>query len=183
MSRLGRSTGGGNGNPLQYSCLRNRMDRGAWWATVHGVSKELEMTEHARSQWPFTTLSKYSHPQRYWGLGLQLNEFWGDTSQPITEGDVRILCTIFGVSSSLKLFQNNKFFCQGWHSPPPKQHGHCGLLGKIPADIHHSRFWGTIPGGMPSWHDPGPPSLCCLPSGSIPPRPQRAIGSYMKQTL
>ena len=32
-----RSTGGGNGNPLQYSCLRNPMDRGAWWATVHGV--------------------------------------------------------------------------------------------------------------------------------------------------
>ena len=31
--------GGGNGNPLQYSCLENPMDRGAWWATVHGVSK------------------------------------------------------------------------------------------------------------------------------------------------
>ena len=49
-------------------------------------------------------LSKYSHTQRYWGLGLQLNEFGGDTSQPVTEGDVRILCTIFAVSSSLKLF-------------------------------------------------------------------------------
>ena len=35
----GRSPGGGNGNPLQYSCLGNPMDRGAWWATVHGVSK------------------------------------------------------------------------------------------------------------------------------------------------
>ena len=35
----GRSTGGGNGNPLQYSCLENPVDRGAWWATVHGVSK------------------------------------------------------------------------------------------------------------------------------------------------
>ena len=32
------SPGEGNGNPLQYSCLENRMDRGAWWATVHGVS-------------------------------------------------------------------------------------------------------------------------------------------------
>ena len=30
---------GGNGNPLQYSCLENSMDRGAWWATVHGVTK------------------------------------------------------------------------------------------------------------------------------------------------
>ena len=33
----GRSPGEGNGNPLQYSCLGSPMDRGAWWATVHGV--------------------------------------------------------------------------------------------------------------------------------------------------
>ena len=36
---LGRSPGGGNGNPLQHSCLENPMDRGAWWATVHVVTK------------------------------------------------------------------------------------------------------------------------------------------------
>jgi len=36
---LGRFPGEENGNPLQYSCLENPMDRGAWWATVHGVSK------------------------------------------------------------------------------------------------------------------------------------------------
>ena len=36
---LGRSPEGGNGNPLQYSCPENSMDRGAWWATVHGVIK------------------------------------------------------------------------------------------------------------------------------------------------
>ena len=36
---LGRSSGGGNGNPLQYSCLENFMDRGAWRATVHGITK------------------------------------------------------------------------------------------------------------------------------------------------
>ena len=35
----GRSPGEGNGNPLQYSCLENPMDRGAWWATVHGFAK------------------------------------------------------------------------------------------------------------------------------------------------
>ena len=34
----GRSPGEGNGNPLQYSCLENPMDRGTWWATVHGVA-------------------------------------------------------------------------------------------------------------------------------------------------
>ena len=39
----GRSLGGGNGNPFQYSCLENPMDRGAWRATVHGVTKESNM--------------------------------------------------------------------------------------------------------------------------------------------
>ena len=36
---LGRSTGGGHGNPFQYSCLENPMDRGAWLAAVHGVTQ------------------------------------------------------------------------------------------------------------------------------------------------
>ena len=35
----GRSRGEGNGNPLQYPCLENLMDKGAWWAAVHGVAK------------------------------------------------------------------------------------------------------------------------------------------------
>ena len=39
ISESGRSPGGGHGNPLQYSCLENPMDRGAWWAIVHGVTK------------------------------------------------------------------------------------------------------------------------------------------------
>ena len=40
----GRSLAEGNGNPLQYPCLGNPMDRGAWRATVHGVTKELDTT-------------------------------------------------------------------------------------------------------------------------------------------
>ena len=40
----GRSSGGGRGNPLQYSCRENPMDRGAWWAMVRGVT-ELDTTE------------------------------------------------------------------------------------------------------------------------------------------
>ena len=39
ISGSGRSPGGGNSNPLQYSCLGNPMNRGAWWATVHGVAR------------------------------------------------------------------------------------------------------------------------------------------------
>ena len=40
----GRSPEVGNGNPLQYSFLGNPRDRGVWWATVHGMTKELDMT-------------------------------------------------------------------------------------------------------------------------------------------
>ena len=42
----GRSPGGGNGNPLQYSCLENPMDRGIWQAIVHGVTKQVDKIEH-----------------------------------------------------------------------------------------------------------------------------------------
>ena len=52
----GISPGGRNGNPLQYPCLDNPLDRGAWWATVHGVARARHnrVTEHA--------LSGFSHP-------------------------------------------------------------------------------------------------------------------------
>ena len=41
---LGRSPGEEKGNSLQDSCLGNHMDRGAWWATIHGITKESDMT-------------------------------------------------------------------------------------------------------------------------------------------
>ena len=48
---LGRSPGEGNGNPLQYSCLENPMDRGAWRATVHGVAKSrTQLSTHSLTQ-------------------------------------------------------------------------------------------------------------------------------------
>ena len=48
IPRSGRSPGKGHGNPLQYSCLENPMDRGDWWATVHGGHKESDTTEQLR---------------------------------------------------------------------------------------------------------------------------------------
>ena len=43
---LGRSPGEGNGNPLQYAYLENPVDRGAWWAPIHGVAKSQTGEEH-----------------------------------------------------------------------------------------------------------------------------------------
>ena len=51
----GKSSGGGHGNPLQYSGLENPMDRGAWWATVHRVAK---------NQTPLKQLSTHTHLQK-----------------------------------------------------------------------------------------------------------------------
>ena len=45
IPRSGRSPRGINSNPFQYSCLKNSMDRRAWWATVHGVTKESDAPE------------------------------------------------------------------------------------------------------------------------------------------
>ena len=53
---LGRSPGEGNGNSLQYSCLENPIDRGAWWATVHGVAKESGTTERLSTNVHFVVL-------------------------------------------------------------------------------------------------------------------------------
>ena len=49
---LGRSPGGEHDNPLQYSCLENPMDRGAWWATVHGVTKVSDTTHWLNNNFP-----------------------------------------------------------------------------------------------------------------------------------
>ena len=54
---LGRSPGEGNGNPLQYSCLGNPMDRGGWQATTHGVAKESDTT------YRLTTTNKHPSEQ------------------------------------------------------------------------------------------------------------------------
>ena len=73
----GRSPGGGNGNPLQYSCLENPMDRGAWWATkseVHGVreSQKTRLSEHECTQ----LLQKYPLFEKlYLGLAVRIPGF------------------------------------------------------------------------------------------------------------
>ena len=57
----GRSPGEGNGNPLQYSCMGNPMDRGSWWATVHGIATELDMIQWLNNNccWCYWVFTEY----------------------------------------------------------------------------------------------------------------------------
>ena len=64
----GRSPGEGNGNPLQYSCLENLMNRGAWWATVHGVAKSTHTQNYNNN------LKLKSRPKCLLGLALKRPE-------------------------------------------------------------------------------------------------------------
>ena len=63
----GRSSGVGNGNPLQYSCLGNPMDRGAWWPTVHGVAKS--QTQLSDFTFSFT---KRGHSQKRFSVNWEM---------------------------------------------------------------------------------------------------------------
>ena len=78
---LGRSPGGGHGSPLQYSCLENSMDRTAWWAIVHGVTKsqtrlfpvfilEIDTEANPRGKWALCSWAACSVPG-VWALVLE----------------------------------------------------------------------------------------------------------------
>ena len=58
MPGSGRSPGGGNGNPLQHSCLKNPMDRGVWKSIVHGAGNESDMTEQLITHMPVLSRNK-----------------------------------------------------------------------------------------------------------------------------
>ena len=71
---LGRSPGGGHGNPLQYFCLENPMDRGAWWATVQRVAKsQTQLSMHTRMQFcnKFNKDFKNGQHQKFFVLKIQ----------------------------------------------------------------------------------------------------------------
>ena len=61
----GRSPGGGNGNPLQYSCLENPMDRGAWKAAVHGVAKSWTQLSNRAQTHCIHTVQKNNNKKKY----------------------------------------------------------------------------------------------------------------------
>ena len=82
IPELGRSPGEGNHTPLQYSCLGSPKDRGAWWTTVHCVTKESDMTEHTQTD-PQNPLGQ----GRGWG---EMEVFLGSALMPGTCTNVHV---------------------------------------------------------------------------------------------
>ena len=89
----GRSPGVGNGNPLQCSCLKNPMDRGAWWAAVHGVAKSW-------TQWSSLahTTSLYLTPQIVYNYSISLGQS----------------CSHYGLQYNYLLFFSLAIDCESW---------------------------------------------------------------------
>ena len=81
---LGRSPGKGNGNALQYSCLENAMDRGAWWATVHGTAKHMteQLSTHPFTLYHLFSIKKKKCPFNFsiWEVLIDISSFPLDSS-------------------------------------------------------------------------------------------------------
>ena len=95
---VGRCPGGGNDNPVQYPCLENPADRGAWWATIHGVIEESDTTWQVNSR------------PRWAGSGSLpgLNKGTSVYSQPEEQGPLRQAVTDdYNKSSNKKASQRN----------------------------------------------------------------------------
>ena len=71
----GRPPGEGNGNPLQYSCLENPMDRGAWWVTVPGIAESDTMEQLSIHILVLALNVPYSHPKETWMVDQPIQRF------------------------------------------------------------------------------------------------------------
>ena len=98
---LGRSPGGGHGNPLQYSCLENPMDRGAWRATVHGVTKSRTRLRLLSTQAPSAGLLRlrFLVSQRRMNSTLEQRERRGSEPQlcSVEKGSLATVTLLLGV--------------------------------------------------------------------------------------
>ena len=106
---LGRSSGEGNGTPLQYSRLGNPMDRGAWWATVHGVTKELNTTYWLKQTKQCTKFFIYQ------GIFCELIH----NSEPLTYRSISPFLAFIGTKLAMQLAFKEED--KTWESPVRKE--------------------------------------------------------------
>ena len=115
ITGLGWSPGEGNGTPLQYSCLENPMDEGAWLATVHGVAKSrTRLSDFAPPLWPNHFLKSHLLISSPWDYDFNI-WIWGDTD---------FQSTIRRKSSSPLLLRTTVFLVQDgwqWNDPFPSE--------------------------------------------------------------
>ena len=110
---LGRSPGGGNGNPLQYSCLENPMDRGAWWATIHRVTK-------SRTRLSDYTTVRQNHSAPIVRQGFDIQTLRGLCTRGVAEGETVLV--IWAVISRLPAHPST-----GWTMVEDPHPGHISL--------------------------------------------------------
>ena len=132
----GRSPRKRNSNPLQYSCLRNPMDRGAWQAVVYGVAKESDMTETKQKQSITSSQSLFRHVHQ------DSNSNSGNQSSS-TKSDSRMLKLLLflrgdGLQSQCILYWSKVIWVHWTQSVSPKV-----LLEQLDSIISHSFFFST----------------------------------------
>ena len=158
----GRSLGKGNGNPFQYSCLGNSMDRGAWWVTVRGITKG--QTKPSYSTHTHTHSSTHASPPflPIPGLGLP---WWSSGLD----------CTSNARGMGSVLLGQDPTCCVAWPSPkrnpPPITDLH------LPSP-EHKCILGSKP---PSCLEPGTASFVLAPDTEPPPSPLTLSTSHVQQ--
>ena len=114
---LGRSPGGGNGNPLQCSCLTNPMNRGAWWVTVPGVTKNQTRLSDWEHKWAIKGSRKAMWLSQGYSKGANLRAdcrsrpgswVWIFLYQffSLVEMAEHLKCTVFCANSEILMFQS-----------------------------------------------------------------------------
>ena len=116
----GRSPGNGNGNPLQDSCLENPMDRGAWWATVHGVAKSRTRLSNLTSLPQFKSINSLVLSFLYSPTLTSIYDYWKNHSLTRWNFVIKVMSLLLDMLSKFGIAFLPRSKClliSGLHSP------------------------------------------------------------------